>query len=222
MLNNGSLTILNDPVVISEPDVAEPRFQRRKEERPDEIAEAAFDVFSEHGYAGARVDDVAKRAGVSKGLLYLYFRTKEELFKAVVMRVISPKMDALIERLSASEQSAEQLLRGPLQQFMQQLPRSRARVVIKLMISDGAKHPDLVDFYWETVASKGLALISSIIERGVANGEFRKTAVSEQPQLVVAPMIVATVWRIIFADRSLDTDQLVSTHIDMLVSYLKS
>ncbi|MDJ0916444.1 MAG: TetR/AcrR family transcriptional regulator [Woeseiaceae bacterium] len=202
--------------------MAETRYQRRKEERPDEIAEAAFDVFSEHGYAGARVDEVARKAGVSKGLLYLYFKTKEELFKAVVMRVISPRMDALIERLSTSEQSAEEFLRGPLTQFMQQLPRSRARVVIKLMISDGSRHPDLVDFYWESVASKGLALISSIIERGVSSGEFRKTAVSELPQLVIAPMMVATVWKIVFADRSLDTDRLVSTHIDMLVSYLKT
>ena len=202
--------------------MSKPRYQRRKEDRPDEIAEAAFDVFSEHGYAGARVDEVAKRAGVSKGLLYLYFKTKEELFKAVVMRVISPRVDALIERLSASEQTAEELLRGPLQQFMQQMPRSRAKVVIKLMISDGSRHPDLVDFYYQEVTSKGLALISSIVERGVANGEFRKSAVSDLPQLVIAPMLVATVWKIIFADRSLDTDELVSTHIDMLVSYLKA
>ena len=202
--------------------MAEPRFKRRKEERPDEIAEAAFDVFSERGYAGARVDDVAKRAGVSKGLLYLYFRTKEELFKAVVMRVISPRVDALIERLAASDQSAEELLRGPVQSFMQQLPKSRARVVIKLMIGEGSRHPDLVDFYWESVASKGMGLIRSIIERGVSSGEFRKTAVGDIPQLVVAPMLVATVWKIVFADRALDTDRLVSTHIDMLVRYLKS
>ena len=72
------------------------------------------------------------------------------------------------------------------------------------------------------MASKGLALISSIVERGVSSGEFRKTAASELPQLVIAPMMVATVWKIVFADRSLDTDQLVSTHIDMLVSYLKA
>lgn len=201
--------------------MSRPRYRRRKEARPDEIADAAFDTFAEHGYAGARVDEVARRAGVSKGLLYLYFKTKEELFKAVIMRVITPRMDRLVDRLESSDQTAEALLRGAVREFMTELPDSRARIVLKLMISDGSKHPDLVDFYWQHVASRGLEMLRLIVNRGVASGEFRKTAIDAHPQLIFAPALVAAVWNIVFADRKLDTGALIDTHVDMLLSYLK-
>lgn len=199
----------------------EPRYRRRKEDRPDEIADAAFAVFAEKGYAGARVEEVARRAGVSKGLLYLYFRTKEELFKAVIMRVISPRVDVLDRQLAASDATAEELLRGPVQTFMQNLPNSPARVVLKLMVSEASRYPDLVEFYWENVASRGLVMIRRIIDRGVASGEFRATAVSDVPQLVIGPMVVAVIWKIIFADRELDSNAMVEAHIDMLIAYLR-
>ena len=91
--------------------MAEPRVQRRKEDRPAEITAAALAAFAENGYAATRVDDVAKRAGVSKGLLYLYFKTKEELFKAVIRSFISPRIDALISNVEETELSAEEFLR---------------------------------------------------------------------------------------------------------------
>ncbi len=89
--------------------MTEPRFQRRKEDRPAEITRAALAAFAENGYAATKVDEVAKRAGVSKGLLYLYFKTKEDLFKAVIRSFISPRIDALIENIEQSELSAEDL-----------------------------------------------------------------------------------------------------------------
>lgn len=199
-----------------------PRNRRRKEDRPDEIADAAFEAFAADGFERTRLDDVARRAGVSKGLLYVYYKTKEELFKAVIRRVVSPYVDTLSQRLEQSEESAEALLRGPVQSFMQQLPDTPARVVVKLMISEGARHPDLLDYYWENVASRGMAMIQSIVERGVDRGEFRQSAVTDLPQLVVSPMLVAVVWKIVFSGRSLDSDHLVETHIDMLLTYLKA
>ncbi len=202
--------------------MAQPRYQRRKEERPQEITEAAFQAFAEKGYAATRVEEVAQRAGVSKGLLYLYFKTKEELFKAVIKSIVIRRVDALVAALEKTELSSEDFLRGPLLEFMKSVPGSPVAVVIRLMISEGHRHPDLVDYYWENVVSKGLAAISRFIDRGVQRGEFRATAVSELPQLLLAPVMLAVIWRILFARRVLDTDKLIATHIDMILAYIKA
>ena len=202
--------------------MAQPRYQRRKEDRPQEITEAAFAAFAEKGFTATKVEDVARRAGVSKGLLYLYFKTKEELFKAVIRSVVTPRVDELTRNLDSSELSAEAFIRGPLLAFMQRLPGSPASVVIRLMISEAPNHPDLVDYYWDNVASRGLAALRRLLERGVENGEFRRTAVNELPQLFVAPVMMSIVWGIVFADRSLDTDKLIATHVDMILAYIRA
>ena len=100
----------------------EPRFHRRKEERPQEITEAALAAFAEKGYAATKVDEVAKRAGVSKGLLYLYFKTKEDLFKAVIRSFVVPKIDELTAIIDSSELSSEEFLRGPFLDFVRPSP----------------------------------------------------------------------------------------------------
>jgi AcrR family transcriptional regulator len=202
--------------------MARPRYQRRKEDRPQEITAAAFDAFAEKGFTATKVEEVARRAGVSKGLLYLYFKTKEELFKAVVRSVVIPRVDELTRTLDNSELGAEAFIRGPLVAFLQRLPGSPASVVIRLMISEAPKHPDLVEFYWDNVASRGLAALSRLLERGVTNGEFRDSAVSELPQLFLAPVMMSVVWGIVFADRSLDTDKLIATQVDMILAYIKA
>jgi AcrR family transcriptional regulator len=202
--------------------MAEPRYQRRKEDRPQEITEAAFRVFAEKGYASARVDDVATRAGISKGLLYLYFKTKEELFKAVIKSVVIRRVDALLLAVDETELSSAEFIRGPLLEFMKRVPGSPIAIVIRLLISEGQRHPDLVDYYWDNVVSKGLAVISGFVERGVQRGEFRETAVTNLPQLILAPMMLSTIWRILFAKRTLDTDKLMETHVDMILAYLKA
>jgi AcrR family transcriptional regulator len=201
--------------------MSEPRYQRRKEDRPQEITAAAFSVFAEKGYSGARVEEVAKRAGVSKGLLYLYFRTKEELFKAVVKSVVVRRVDALLEVVETTELSSEELIRGPLLDFMKRVPGSPIGIVIKLLIAEGQRHPDLVDYYWDNVVSKGLKAISRFIERGVARGEFRESVVSDLPQLILAPMMLSMIWRLVFTKRDLDTDKLMETQIDMVLAYIR-
>jgi AcrR family transcriptional regulator len=202
--------------------MGEPRFQRRKEDRPQEITEAAFEVFAEKGYARARVQEVAIRAGVSKGLLYLYFETKQALFKAVIRSVVMRRMDALLAAVDQTDLSSEAFIRGPLAAFMKGLPGSPVAVVIRLLIAEGHRHPDLVDYYWDNVVSKGLQAMSALLEQGVRNGEFRETAVTGLPQLIVAPALVSLLWRILFASRDLDSDQLIETQIDMLLAYIKA
>jgi len=199
-----------------------PRYQRRKEDRPQEITAAAFAAFAEKGFTATKVEEVARRAGVSKGLLYLYFKTKEELFKAVIRSVVAPRVDELTRTLDSSDLGAEAFIRGPLLAFMQRLPGSRASIVIRLMISEAPKHPDLVDYYLDKVASRGLAALRQLLERGVASGEFRESAVTELPQLFVAPVMMSIVWGTVFAERSLDTDKLIETQVDMILSYIKT
>jgi len=202
--------------------MAEPRYQRRKEDRPQEITEAAFSVFADKGYASARVEEVARRAGVSKGLLYLYFKTKEELFKAVIKSVVIRRVDALLLAVEQTELSSEEFIRGPLLDFMKSVPGSPVAIVIRLLIAEGQRHPDLVDYYWENVVAKGLSAISGFIQRGVQRGEFRDTAITNQPQLILAPVMLSIVWRILFTKRSLDTDRLIETQIDMILGYIKA
>ncbi|HEX5788290.1 MAG TPA: TetR/AcrR family transcriptional regulator [Woeseiaceae bacterium] len=198
----------------------EPRYQRRKADRPQEIVEAAFAAFAEGGYAGTRVEDVARRAGVSKGLTYLYFRTKEELFKAVIRNVVSRRVEALIRLVEQTELSSEEFVRGPLLAFMKSVPGSRIPVVIRLLVAEGARHPDLVDYYWENVVGPGLAAIRRFVERGVARGEFRRSAVNDLPQLFLAPVMLSMVWKILFPTRALDTDRLMETQLEMLLAYI--
>ena len=199
----------------------EPRYQRRKQDRPQEITDAALAAFAEKGYAATRVDDVAKRAGVSKGLLYLYFKTKEELFKAVVRSFVVPRIDALTEIIDSSELSSEEFLRGPFLDFVKTLPGSPISVVIRLMIAEGPKHPDLVQFYWDNVVSRGLGAISELLKRGVQTGEFRKSAVTEQPHLFIMPVVFSVVFKLLFEKQSMDTSRLIETQIDLLLTHLK-
>jgi AcrR family transcriptional regulator len=201
--------------------MAEPRYRRRKEDRPQEITEAAFHAFARNGYAATRVEDVAKRAGVSKGLLYLYFKTKEELFKAVIRSVVVRRLDTLIDLVEHTELSSEEFLRGPLLDFMKQVPGSPVAIVIRLLLAEGPRHPDLVDFYFENVVSRGMEAITSFIERGVERGEFKRTPVADMPQLVLAPMMLSMIWRLLFVKRSLDTDKLMETQVDMIINYMK-
>lgn len=199
----------------------EPRFRRRKEDRPEEITAAALQAFAEKGYAATRVDDVAKRAGVSKGLLYLYFKTKEDLFKAVIRSFVVPRIDALRAIIDSSELSSEEFLRGPFLDFAKALPGSPIGILVRLMISEGPKHPDLLQFYWDNVISRGLGAITELLERGVASGEFRRSAVNDFPHLFAMPVLFSVIFRLLFEKQCPDTDKLIEAQIDILIAHMK-
>jgi AcrR family transcriptional regulator len=200
----------------------QPKYQRRKEDRPQEIADAAFKMFAEKGYAATRIDDVAKRAGVSKGLTYLYYKTKEDLFKAVVRNVVVRRVDSLIGNVESTELSSEEFLRGPLLEFMKKVPGSPIAIVIRLLISEGPRHPDLVNYYYENVVARGLGAIRQFVARGVERGEFRREALDHQPHLFLAPMMLSMIWRLVFTDKPLDTDQLMESQVELLLAEMKA
>ncbi len=198
--------------------MAQTRFKRRKEKRPAEITQAAMQAFAENGYEATRVDDVARRAGVSKGLLYLYFKTKEELFKAVIKSFVKPRIQALTRSIETNESSATEFLRGPFLELAKDIPSSPLRHLVRLMISEGPKHPDLTRYYWENVAGPGIQALNRLFENGVANGEFRPSALQQFPQLLVSPVLFSTMWQLVFEEHAhLDTDALLEAHIEFVL-----
>jgi AcrR family transcriptional regulator len=195
----------------------------RKDTRPQEIVAAAFEEFAANGYAATRLEDVATRAKVSKGLPYLYFKTKEELFKAVIRSVITPLFDAMRERMLATDLTSEAFLKGPFLSFIQELVLSRRVLIARLLIAEGHKHPELTEFYYDQVIAKGREALKEFIDRGIERGEFRPTALRDFPQLLIAPVLLSVIWRTLFErHHHLDTNRLLATHIDLVVDAIRA
>jgi AcrR family transcriptional regulator len=205
------------------PATARPRRREGKDVRPQQIVAAAFEEFAAKGFAATRLEDVAARARVSKGLPYLYFKTKVELFKAVVRSVITSHFDVIRERMETTELSVEDFLKGPFLAFIQELVGSRRAFIARLLIAEGHKHPELTAFYFETVVSRGIETLTHLIDRGVERGEFRPTRLRDFPQLLVAPVLTAIIWRSLFErHRHLDTDAMLATNIELLLDAIRA
>ena len=197
------------------------RNSRRKEDRPDEIVTAAFQEFAECGYADAKLDRVARRAGVSKGLVFVYFKTKEHLFKAVVRTVVIPRIAEFEAAMAGHDASLAEFLRGPFVDLAAALPESPARHVLRLIIAEGPKHPDLTEWYYEQVVGRLLAALRTLLARAEERGEIREGVLARHPQLIIAPVVVSIVWKLLF-DRyePLANRELIETHVDMLLAAL--
>jgi AcrR family transcriptional regulator len=184
--------------------------------------DAAFQEFAAKGFAGTRLEDVAARARVSKGLPYLYFKTKEELFKAVVKSIVTPAFDAMRTEIETTTLSTEAFLKGPFLAFIQNIVGSRRATIARLLIAEGPKHPELTAFYYEHILSRGMATLRALIDRGVERGEFRATPLRDFPQLLIAPVLTAILWRALFErHHHLDTDRLLETHISLLLDAIR-
>lgn len=197
---------------------AKPRWQRRKDARPEEIVNAALEEFVERGFAATRLEDVARRAGVTKGTLYLYFKNKEALFKAVVRQTIVPVI--------AQGESTARSFTGSARELLEQLVREYWRLVYetslagipKLMMAEAANFPELARFYYDEVVTRGHRLMASVIERGIAHGEFRPMDVPVAAKLAMAPLMHATVVRQSFAvciPEGFDVRKYLDTHIEL-------
>lgn len=202
------------------PQGASTRWQRRKGDRPAEILAAALAVFGERGFAAARLDEVAARAGVSKGTLYLYFDSKAELFKAVVRATLLPNIAQAEAAASASEGPSAALLRTILQRMATLVVETDIGAVLKLVIAEAGNFPDLAAFYYNEVIARGLKLFGGILSRGIARGEFRPVDVDDAVRLLLAPMLLAVVWRRSFAEPSgapFDMQKFIALHLETLL-----
>jgi AcrR family transcriptional regulator len=199
------------------------RWRRRKEARPAEIRAAALACFAERGFAATRMEDIAARAGVTKGTLYLYFPTKEELFKALVRTELLPNLERL-EAAAAGPASAGALLEQLLAIWAAHVFPSRIAVVPKLILTEAGNFPDLARFYLHEVVHRGLRLLRSVLRRGVEQGEFRPLDVDHTAYCVLGPLLFSVLWKHSFepyADRPLDIAALCRAHLDALLHGLQ-
>ncbi len=171
------------------------RRSRRKEARPGELLAAALDLFVEKGFAATRVEEVAQRAGVSKGTLFLYFPSKEELFKAVVRENISGRFAEWNEEFDRFEGTTPDMLRYCLFSWWERVGSTKASGIPKLMLSEAQNFPELARFYQHEVMQPGNTLIERILQRGMARGEFRPMDVKYGVMLVLAPMLFMAMWQ---------------------------
>jgi AcrR family transcriptional regulator len=188
----------------------------RAAERRQAIIDAALDEFVARGFAATRLDDVAKRAGVAKGTIYLHFTDKEALFQELIRTALVP----LIGRLAApppSGGSVRAALEAFAQTFAEEVVSTRRGDIVRLIIAEGTRFPAIADFYYREVVSRGIAGMGALIELGIARGEIRQEGLKRFPQIVVAPAIVAVVWQGLFGRHApLDANEMLRVHLDLI------
>ena len=217
-----------DPANLAEAAPDDPaRRERRKDARPGELLAAALDLFVEKGFAATRVEEVARRAGVSKGTLFLYFSSKEELFKAVVRENISGRFAQWNEEIERFEGSSPDMLRYCLNSWWERIGATKASGIPKLMMSEARNFPELARFYQHEVMQPGSALIERVLKRGVARGEFRPIDFKYGVSMVLAPLLYLAMWKHSLGSCGGNLAQLVpeeylAVQFDMLMSGLSA
>lgn len=171
------------------------RRERRKDARPGELLAAALQLFVEKGFAATRAEEVARLAGVSKGTLFLYFASKEELFKAVVRENLSGQFPEWNARFEAYEGSTPDLVRLFLFQWWETVGNSPISGIVKLMMSEASNFPDLAVFYAQEVIEPGRRLIERILQRGIDRGEFAPLDLHYGVYTILAPMLFLATWK---------------------------
>jgi len=196
--------------------------RRRKAERPQEILEAAFVEFSRNGYAMTTLDRVAERAGVTKGTIYVYFENKEHLFISMVREVTKAALDTVHEMLETHEGTTADLLRAQFSFIYQHIVEDRRRrEVLRMLIAEAPRFPELADRYHQEILRPCLDMLRQAIQRGMDRGEFRKSAIVDLPQIVIAPIALVDLWMMMFDTRQpLDMKAYFNAHLDLVLNGL--
>ena len=199
------------------------RRQRRKEARPGEIVRAAMEVFAEVGFGAAKVAEIAKRAGVAKGTVYLYFQTKDELFEAAVRAHMNPAY-ARVEEIASSfpGSASEMLVQFVGRLYAEMADNAARRTILRILIAEGERFPSLTVFYHREFIARAQRLVRQIVQRGIEQGEFRPTAAMDHPGAIIGPAVMAAVWRMTFeAAEPLDTAAFSAAHLDVVLNGLR-
>lgn len=206
----------------------EPRWRRRKQARPQELVDAALTLFTEQGFAATKLSDIARTAGVSKGTIYLYFQSKEDLLKAAVQRSITPIFDFAdqyeVEEMSAGLSNTD-ILRNIAEAWLEKFDENQVSGIPKLIVAESLNFPELGKFFVESIMARARDLFTRIIQRGIASGEFREVNVDVRVNLFMAPIIWSQVY-----DHSirpydaapLDTQAYLQEHLDIFLGSLKA
>ncbi|NGX98777.1 MAG: TetR/AcrR family transcriptional regulator [Candidatus Afipia apatlaquensis] len=187
-------------------------------ERRAAIIAAGLDEFTAKGFAATRLDDVAMRAGVAKGTIYLHFKDKEALFQELVRTALGP----LIVRISnpqigAGAGSARAAIELLAETFARDVIGTKRADIVRMIISEGTRFPQLAEFYYREVVAHGIAGMRKLIEYGIARGEIRNPGLAEFPQLLIGPLVVAVIWQGLFGKQApLDVAAMLRAHLDLI------
>jgi AcrR family transcriptional regulator len=188
----------------------------RAAERRQAIIDAALEEFVARGFTATRLDDVARRAGVAKGTIYLHFKDKESMFEELIRTAIVP----LIGQLHASPPtggSVRDAIESFARTFIAEVATTRRGDIVRLIVAEGPRFPAIADFYYREVVSRGLAAMRALIELGVARGEIAQKDLARFPQIVVAPALIAVIWQSLFSTHApLDTTEMFRVHLDLI------
>src|SRR5262249_25130942 len=198
-----------------------PRWRRRKDTRPAEILAAALEIFGERGYDATRLEDVGRRAGCTKGTVFLYYESKSELFKAAVREAMSSMVRDTEQSVDEHQGSARELLQKVLRLRWEHMNRTRLTGLVKLLLTETGKYPDLARFYNEEFFERTQALLRRVIQKGIDRGEFRSVDVAQAARVVVAPLLFAAVWRHTFeqvAATPILLEQYFTTGLDIMLA----
>jgi AcrR family transcriptional regulator len=200
----------------TEKDVRRGGRQARQSERREAILAAALEEFSTGGFAATRLDDVAKRAGVAKGTIYLYFRDKESLFQELVRAMLSPLV-GIIEAAPLRDLPMRAVAQMIVDTFVNEIYGTHRKDVIRLIMAEGPRFPKLAEFYYREVIGRVLPVMRGLLMRAVERGELGHDALARFPQLLVAPALMAIMWSGLFERfEPLDVRQLMQAHLDLL------
>jgi AcrR family transcriptional regulator len=207
----------SDPKVVSaELPLIKLNRAERAAERRQAIIEAAMEEFITRGFAATRLDDIAKRAGVAKGTIYLHFKDKESMFEELIRTAIVP----LVGRMQGpppAGASVRDLIEAFALNFIHEVVTTRRGDIVRLIVAEGPRFPSIADFYYREVVSKGLAGMRAMVELGIARGEIKNANLAKFPQIIVAPAMIAVIWQSLFAKHApLDAIEMFRTHLDLI------
>ena len=186
------------------------------EERRSAILAAALEEFTARGFEGARLDDVAKRAGIAKGTIYLYFADKQALFQDLVRSMVHPVLGAL-EHMREVDIPARVLVEGMLNTFVREILGTRRKDIVRLILTEGTRFPAIAEFYHREVIARVLAIMRPILTRAAERGELPDDSLARFPQLIIAPGLVAIMWNALFEKHEpLDVPEMIRAHIGIL------
>lgn len=200
-----------------------PRRARRKEARPGELIEAALALFVEKGFAATRVEEVAARAGVSKGTLFLYFPSKEDLFKAVVRETVAGRFPEWADELAEFQGDSVELVRYAMHTWWERVGMTPASGITKLVMAEASTFPEIASFYQNEVVAPGHELIRRILQRGIDRGEFREMPLDYAVYSLIAPMIFLLMWKHAMTpcappSQQIDPLTFIDTQVDLILS----
>lgn len=176
-----------------------------------------MDEFIARGFAATRLDDIAKRAGVAKGTIYLHFKDKESMFEELIRTAIVPMISRLWATPPKPEASVRDMMEGFARTFIEEVATTRRGDLVRLIVAEGPRFPAVADFYYREVVSRGLAGMRALIELGIARGEIRQKNLMQFPQIVVAPALIAVIWQSLFSKHApLDAIEMFRVHLDLI------